>query len=108
MKFAPLAALGLAAAALTAPAFAADTTDTAETAAPMAAAFTIDTPIETLMADERAKAVVTLHFGGQDLTAHPAYDQFKALSLKAVAPFSQGLITEEALAKIAVDLAAIK
>jgi hypothetical protein len=106
MKFAPLAALGLAAVAvLTVPAFA---EEAAETAAPMAPAFTIDTPIEALMADERAKAVVTKHFGGQDLAQHPAYDQFKTLSLKAVAPFSQGLITEEMLSNISADLAEIK
>jgi hypothetical protein len=104
MKFAPLAALGLAAAALTAPAMAEDTA--AATAAPMAAAFTVDTPIEALMADDRAKAVVAAHLPGID--QHPAYEQFKSLSFKAVAPFSQGLISEEALAKIATDLAAIK
>lgn len=106
MKFAPLAALGLAAVAvLTVPAYA---EETAEAAAPMMAAFSLDTPIETLMADERAKAVVTKHFGGQDLAQHPAYEQFKTLSLKAVAPFSQGLITAEMLTNIAADLAAIK
>jgi hypothetical protein len=99
MKFA-LAAFGLAVATLTTPAFAADE------AAPIAAAFTIDTPIEALMADERAKAAVSAHLPGID--QHPAYEQFKALSLKAVAPFSQGLITDEVLAKIAADLAAIK
>jgi hypothetical protein len=60
------------------------------------------------MADERAKAVVLKHFGGQDLTQHPAYEQFKAMSLKMVAPFSQGMITDEMLTKIAADLAAIK
>ena len=102
MTFAPLAAALL---ALTAPAAA-----LAQTAAPTApaTAFTIDTPIETLMADARAKAVVTTHFGGQDLTAHPAYEQFKALSLRTLMPFSQGLITEEMLTKISADLAAIK
>lgn len=107
MKFAPVAALGLAVAVLTTPALAEDPAATAATtAAPMAAAFTIDTPIEALMADERAKAVVTTHLPGID--QHPAYEQFKTLSLKAVAPFSQGLITEETLAKIAADLTAIK
>lgn len=104
MKFAPLAALGLAVIAIAAPAVADEMATTAATAA----MFTIDTPIETLMADERAKAVVIANFGGQDLTQHPAYEQFKSLSLKAVAPFSQGLITEEMLAKIAADLAEIK
>ena len=106
MKLAPFAALGLAFAAATAPA-AVLAQDETPPSAP-AGAFTIDTPIETLMADERAKAVVTQHFGGTDLTAHPAYDQFKSLSLKALAPFSQGLITEDMLTKIAADLAAIK
>lgn len=104
MKFAPLAALGLAVIAIAAPAVADEMATTATTAA----MFTIDTPIETLMADERAKAVVIKHFGGQDVSQHPAYEQFKSLSLKAVAPFSQGLITEEMLAKIAADLAEIK
>ena len=105
MKFASLAALGLGLAAVTAPAMAQDDT---LPGAPAAAAFTIDTPIETLMADERAKAVVIANFGGQDLSQHPAYEQFKSLSLKAVAPFSQGLITDEMLTKIAAELAAIK
>ena len=105
MKFASLAALGLAVAALTTPAFADDSVPT--TTAP-AAAFTIDTPIEVLMADERAKTVVAKHFNGMDIAQHPNYEQFKSLSLKAVAPFSQGLITEEMLAKISADLAAIK
>jgi len=103
MKFVPLAALGLALAAVTAPA--ALIAQDAPVSAP-AAAFTIDTPIEALMADERAKAVVVKHLGPVD--QHPAYADFKSLSLKTLAPFSQGLITEELLAKIQTDLAAIK
>lgn len=102
MKRISFAAAALAFAAVTAPAFA---DDSAETATTTAAAFTIETPIEALMADERAKAVVATHIPGLD--QHPAYDQFKALSLKALQPYSQGLISEELLAKIAVDLAAI-
>jgi hypothetical protein len=105
MKFVPLAALGLALAAMTAPVAAIAQDAPAPATAP---AFTIDTPIETLMADERAKAVLAANFGGQDLSQHPAYDQFKSLSLKTLAPFSQGLISDEMLAKIAADLAEIK
>jgi hypothetical protein len=105
MKFAPFAALGLAAAAISAPTTPAAAQDTAAPA-PLATALTIDTPIEALMADMRAKAVVAAHLPGID--QHPAYEQFKSLSLKALAPFSQGLITEETLTKIATDLAAIK
>ncbi|MCZ8368649.1 MAG: hypothetical protein O9293_01570 [Porphyrobacter sp.] len=105
MKFVPLAALGLAFAAMTSPV--AVLAQDAPAPAP-APAFTIDTPIETLMADERAKAVLAANFGGQDLSQHPAYEQFKALSLKTLAPFSQGLITDEMLTKMAADLAAIQ
>lgn len=103
MKFAPLAALCLAAAAAVSPV--AVLAQTAAPSAPMTA-FTIDTPIEALMADERAKAVVTKHLPGID--QHPAYEQFKSLSLKSLAPFSQGLISDELLGKIETDLAAIK
>lgn len=101
MKFAPLAALGLALAGVIAPAAV-----IAQDAPAPAAAFSIDTPIETLVADTRAKAVLDKYLPGID--QHPAYDQFKALSLKTLAPFSQGLITEDLLAKIDADLTAIK
>ena len=101
MKFAPLAALGLALAGVTAPAVV-----VAQDAPAPAAAVSIDTPSETLGADARAKAVLDKYLPGID--QHPAYDQFKALSLKTLAPFSQGLITEDLLAKIDADLTAIK
>lgn len=102
MKFSPVAALGLVLAALTTPVLAEDTAATATAAA----AFTLDTPIEALVADERAKAVLVKHLPGID--QHPAFEQFKTLSLKALAPFSQGMITEDMLAKIEADLTAIK
>ncbi|HSJ77893.1 MAG TPA: hypothetical protein VK913_04070 [Erythrobacter sp.] len=102
MKFISLAALGLAAAALTAPAIAEDSAATTATAA----AFTVDMPIEALMADERAKAVLKTHLPAID--EHPAYNDYKVMSLKALQPFSQGMITDEMLAKIAAELAAIK
>ena len=62
--------------------------------------------IEALVADERTKAVLVKHIGPID--QHPAYDQFKAMSLRDVAPYSQGMITDEKLAQIDADLAAIK
>ena len=103
MKFAPLAAFGLAVAAVAVPAAA----QTAAPAAPAvaAAAFTLDTPIEALVADARTKAVLDKYLPG--IGGHPAYEQFKALSLAALAPFSQGMITDDMLAKVAADLAAI-
>lgn len=78
----------------------------AAAAAPVAAKFNLDTPIETLMADAAAKAVLAKYNLHPD--QHPAYDQFSMLSLRAVQPMSQGMITEEMLPKIEADLATIK
>jgi len=98
-----------------APAFAQTTTTaTAPAAAPAPAAdasaaaakFTLDTPIEAIAADPAGKAVLDADFPG--MLTHPAYDQFKGMSLAAVQPMSQGAITDEALAKAKVDLAAVK
>lgn len=97
LKFAPIAALLMVAGAAT-PALADDHAEAA-------AAFTIDTPIVTLMADEAAKAVVLRHLPGID--EHPQYDGFKSMSLKQVQPFSGGVINDEILAAIATDLAAL-
>ncbi|MAO97268.1 MAG: hypothetical protein CL803_13035 [Citromicrobium sp.] len=83
------------------PAIAQDDTATEE----HAAKFTIDTPIQTLMADEAARDVVLAELPGLD--EHPAYGQFKAMSLKAVQPYSQGMVTDEMLANISAGLAEI-
>ena len=104
MKLAPIAAALL----LASPALADGHGDHADHAEKKTAKFTTDTPIEKLVADEKAKAVLVKHMGGQDVSQHPMYDQFKSMSLKAVAPFSQGMITDEMLAKINTDLAEIK
>ncbi len=103
MKLAPFAALGLALAAATAPVAAG--AQEAPAAAP-AATLSIDTPIAALVADARAKAVLDKHLPGID--QHPAFEQFKGMSLKVLAPYSQGMITDDLLAKIGADLAAIK
>jgi hypothetical protein len=98
MKFVPVAALLLASLAAV-PAIAQDAPE-----AP-AAALTIDTPIEALMANEASKAVLVKHLGPLD--QHPAYGQFKTMSLVQLQPWSQGAITEEALEKIKTELQAI-
>ena len=67
------------------------------------AKLTIDTPIEKLMADEDARAVVLETL--PELDKSPYYPQIKGMSLKAVQPYSQGAITEEMLAKISEGLA---
>ncbi|MBB4837578.1 3-oxoacyl-ACP reductase-like protein [Sphingomonas kyeonggiensis] len=102
---AALACAPAAAFAQTAPAPA---TTPAPAAAPAAAAkFSADTPIEALFANEAAKAVLVAD-GLGDVEKHPAYDQFKAMSFRAVQPFSEGKITDELLAKLDTDLAKIK
>ncbi|WP_219892381.1 hypothetical protein [Aquisediminimonas profunda] len=75
-------------------------------AAAAVAAFSIDSPIEQLVANPATKAVLEADFPG--VTTHPAYEQFKAMSLKQLAPYSNGIITDEMLAKASADLAAVK
>ena len=102
-----LIALATPALAQTAPAPAAAPM-TATPAAPVAATkYNLDTPIETLMADPVAKAVVDKDLGN-DVSKHPAYDQFKSMSLNAVAPMSGGAVTDDMLKAVAADLATIK
>lgn len=103
-----LVACALAAAVISPAAMAQQTPAPAATPAATAPAakFGLDTPIETLIADEKAKAVLDTDIPG--LSSHPALDQFKAMSLRAVQPFSQGALTDEMLKKVETDLAAIK
>nr|WP_316629457.1 hypothetical protein [uncultured Brevundimonas sp.] len=66
-------------------------------------AFTLDTPIEVLAADAGARAVLERELPG--LIGHERFDQFKAMSLKALKPFSGDLITDERLAAVEAALA---
>ncbi|MBO9714109.1 hypothetical protein [Sphingomonas sp.] len=91
--------------AQTAPAPAATPAPDATPAA--AAKFNLDTPIETMMADAKAKAVLDADFQ-TDLTQNPAYEQFKGMSLHQVQPFAPDKLTDALLAKVEADLAAIK
>ena len=91
-------------AAQTAPAPAVTTTSTTTTAS--TAKFTLETPIETIAADPKGKTVLDTDL--QNITAHPMYDQFKSMSLAQVQPMSQGALTDAALAKVKIDLEAIK
>ena len=65
--------------------------------------FTIETPIEKLMTDEKAREVVLETL--PDLDKSPYYGQIKGMSLKAVQPYSQGMITDEMLEEISAGLA---
>lgn len=67
------------------------------------AAITLDTPIQTLAAVAGARAVLERELPG--LIGHERYEQFKTMSLKALKPFSGGLITDERLAAVETALA---
>ena len=88
------------------PAAASAQTAPAPAATPAAAKFNLDTPIETLAADEKAKAVLVADL--PDLLPHPMYEQFKGMSLRQLQPMSQGALTDDLLKKVEADLAAIK
>lgn len=99
--------LVVAAAALTlfAPAALAQTAP-AQTATAPAAKFNLDTPIETIMADEKAKAA--LLSAVPQIAGHPHYEMFKQMSLHQVQPHSNGELTDEMMKKAEVALAAVK
>lgn len=69
------------------------------------APLTIDSSIEALMANEVTKAIVVKHLGTLD--QHPAYGQFKSMSLVQLQPWSNGQVTDEIIAKVKADLAAL-
>jgi hypothetical protein len=68
-------------------------------------AFTLNTPIQALAADQGARAVLDRELPG--LTTHESYEQFKGMSLKALMPLSGGLITDERLAAVEAGLRAL-
>ncbi|MET4682229.1 hypothetical protein [Brevundimonas faecalis] len=68
-------------------------------------AFTLDTPIQRLVADPAAKAVLDRELPG--LTTHERYEQFKGISLKTLQPFSGGLISDERMRAVEAGLKAL-
>jgi len=85
----------------------ADTTPVPAPVPPAATAkLSVDSPIEVLAADPKAKAVLDANFPG--MTDHPMYNSFKNMSLKQVQPMSGGRVTDAAIAATAAGLAAIK
>lgn len=87
-----------------APALAQETAPAAPATA--AARFNLSTPIEQIVADPAAKAALDGAIPG--LSSHPSYDTFKAISLKDLAPYSEGALTPELLAKAEAALATVK
>ena len=91
--------------AATTPALA-QTAAPAPAAAPAAApAFSADTPLEKVVADPAAKAVLDKDL--PTISSHPAFEQFKGMSLRELQPYAQGKLTDEAIAKADADLKAI-
>jgi len=102
--FAALAAVSLAPAAL------AQTAPAPAPAAPATAAatakFNLDTPVQDLVADPKAKAVLDADLPG--LSTHESYEMFKGMSLKQLSSYAADKLTPEVLAKTEKNLAAIK
>lgn len=65
-------------------------------------ALSIDSKIGELLADEQAKAILEKYLSG--LSNHPQLAMAMGMSLRAVAPMSQGMVTEEILQAIEADL----
>ncbi|MFC5373519.1 hypothetical protein ACFPIF_13185 [Brevundimonas faecalis] len=77
----------------------------AQAGQPARSAFTLDTPIQRLVADPAAKAVLDRELPG--LTTHERYEQFKGISLKTLQPFSGGLISDERMRAVEAGLKAL-
>ncbi|RYD54449.1 MAG: hypothetical protein EOP60_07520 [Sphingomonadales bacterium] len=103
MKFVILAAVAMLSPTI---AFAQDAPAAAPAQTAPAAKFNLDTPIETIVADEKAYAALTAAIG--DVVANPAYESFKKMSLNQAAPYAPDKLPPEMLKKIEGDLAAVK
>lgn len=91
------------AAAVAAPAYAADP---APAAAPAPAYSTAGTDIGTLLDNPATKAVLDKHIPG--FADNPQIEMARPMTLRQIQQFAGDQITDEALAKIDADLAAIK
>jgi hypothetical protein len=66
----------------------------------------IDTPINELMADARTRKIMDRHLPG--VKDNPHYAMIEGMSLRELAPMSQGKLTPETLAKIEAELKAVQ
>jgi len=64
---------------------------------------TVDSTIEAIAADPKGRAALDAQFAG--MLAHESYPSFKGMTLKAVQPYSGGVITDEKIAAVAAELA---
>lgn len=64
---------------------------------------TVDaTPIAELVADPASKAVIDKELPG--VTQHPAYEQFKGMTLRQLQPMAGNMLTDDKLAAIQAGL----
>ena len=94
-----------AAALMLAPAVA-QAADTAPAAQAPAARLSLDTPVETIVADAAGKAVLDTDLPG--VTTHEHYDMFKSMTLRQLSSMAPDKLTAEVLAKVEADLAKVK
>lgn len=104
MKFV-IAALALGAAALVAPAHAEEKASAPAAEAAKPAFSSATTPIGDILDNAEAKAVVEKHLPG--FSSHPQIDMARGFTLKAVQSFQPDMLTDEVLAKIDADFAAL-
>jgi hypothetical protein len=69
------------------------------------AGYTLETPIEVIVANPRGEAVINKDI--PNLLSNPNYGTFKGMSLKTLATLSRGELTDEKLAVVQADLAAL-
>ena len=74
--------------------------------ATVATAVNGDAPIEAVMATPAGKAAMEKVF--PDIPGHVAYEQFKGMSLRQLAPLAGGLITDEKIAAFEAEVKAGK
>ena len=67
--------------------------------------FNLDTPIGTLIADERSRAVLDKDLPG--LSTDENLAKFKTMSLREFQPYTGGQLTDEMLEKVGADLSEI-
>lgn len=71
-----------------------------------AAKFNLETPIQDIVADAKAKAVLETNLPG--ISTHESYEMFKGMSLKQLSGYAADKLTPEVLAKTEKELAAVK
>jgi hypothetical protein len=71
-----------------------------------AAKFNLDTPIQDIVANEKAKAALEAAVPG--VSTHESYEMFKGMSLNQLKAYAADRLTPEVLAKVEKDLAAVK